>query len=209
VGNRFAELTFTDNVRAAQEAAGSRSHYARTAGGSTFHAELTPREIEFIQTRDSFYMASVGETGWPYVQHRGGPQGFLKVLDEKTLGFADFRGNRQYISLGNIRHDDRVALILMDFPSRTRLKLLGHIRVLRGDDPDLGPLRVPDYRALVERGFVIQVAAFDWNCSQHITPRYTSAEIERLVSPLKARIRALEAKLRNATPGFEQQTPST
>ncbi len=201
MGHRFAELTFTDNVRAAQEVAGSRPHYARAAGGPTSHAELTPREIEFIQTRDSFYMASVGETGWPYVQHRGGPQGFLKVLDEKTLGFADFRGNRQYISLGNFHHDDRVALMLMDYPSRTRLKLLGHIRVLRRGDRDLEPLKVPDYRALVERGFVIQVAAFDWNCSQHITPRYTAAQTEIVVEPLKARVRALEAKLRTVGNG--------
>jgi predicted pyridoxine 5'-phosphate oxidase superfamily flavin-nucleotide-binding protein len=123
----------------------------------------------------------------------------LKVLDAKTLGFADFRGNRQYISLGNFHHDDRVALILMDYPSRTRLKLLGHVRVLRRDDRDLGSLKVPDYRALVEQGFVIQVAAFDWNCPQHITPRYTAADIQLVVEPLKARIRALEAKLRAAS----------
>ena len=121
-------------------------------------------------------MATVSETGWPYVQHRGGPAGFVKVLDESTLGFADFSGNRQYVSVGNLMKDDRVSLFFMDYPNRTRLKLLGHARLVGLEEADL--LGLHDDRARVERGMVIQVEAFDWNCPQHITPRFTVAEVE-------------------------------
>lgn len=175
----FASIAFTPAVKALQEEAGSRSGYARmeeTPAGS-----LGPREWAFLAERDSFYMASVGETGWPYVQHRGGPAGFLRVVDGNTIGFADFRGNKQYVSTGNLMKDDRVSLILMDYPNRQRLKLLGHVRFVDAGDPvTLEKLVLPDYRAKVERGVLIDVAAFDWNCPQHITPRYTAAEIEAI-----------------------------
>ena len=142
-------------------------------------------------------MATISETGWPYVQHRGGPKGFVKVLDERTIGFADFRGNRQYVSVGNLQGDDRVALILVDYPNRRRLKLLGRARAITAeDDPvTLGRLEVPGYRAKVERGLVIAVEAFDWNCPQHITPRFTEEEVAAAVAPLHARIAELEAAL--------------
>ncbi len=184
MGHRFAALAFTDSVREVQQALGSRAGYAAMDEGDDYSHVLTEREAEFIAARDSFYMASVTETGWPYVQHRGGPAGFVRILDERTIGFADFRGNRQYISVGNLRKDDRVALFFMDYPNRTRLKVLGRVRLVGHDEPELlARLEVDDYRAAVERGFVICIEAFDWNCPQHITPRYTEAEIGELVAP--------------------------
>jgi predicted pyridoxine 5'-phosphate oxidase superfamily flavin-nucleotide-binding protein len=196
MGNRFAEIAFTPSVRAVQKSMGSSSHYDKTIGGEPYNQELGPDEAAFIGLRDTFYMASVSETGWPYVQHRGGPPGFIKVLDATTLGFADYRGNRQYVSVGNVLKDDRVALILVDYPNRTRLKLLGHARIVGADEPELlAALHMPAYRARVERGFIIKVAAYDWNCPQHITPRYTQSEIESVVGGLKERIGDLESQL--------------
>jgi predicted pyridoxine 5'-phosphate oxidase superfamily flavin-nucleotide-binding protein len=166
----------------------------RCTGGADYNDALSDREAGFIAARDSFYMASAGETGWPYVQHRGGPAGFVRVLDERTIGFADFRGNRQYVSVGNVRKDDRVALIFMDYPNRTRLKMLGCARFVGDDEPELlAKLEADDSRAPVERGFVIRVKAFDWNCPQHITPRYTQAEIEALIGPLTGKSSALKS----------------
>ncbi len=193
----FLDIASTPSVRAAQAANGSREMWERFAGHRAFD-RFTPNEAAFIEGRDSFYMATVSETGWPYVQHRGGPPGFLKVLDETTLGFADFRGNRQYISLGNAAADDRVALILVDYPNRTRLKILAHMEARDlAADPDLaGRLTLPGYKGKPERAFVLRLEAFDWNCPQHITPRFTSAEIETAVSPLRARLAALEAENR-------------
>jgi uncharacterized protein len=177
MGHRFAELAFTPNVRAMQELQGSRAHYAKMEGGEPFNDALTEREAQFLSERDSLYMASVSETGWPYVQHRGGPPGFLKVIDPHTIGFADFRGNRQYVSVGNLANNDRVALILVDYPNRSRLKLLGHAQIVTPEQKELlVALHTPGYPARVERGLLIKVAAFDWNCPQHITPRYTQAE---------------------------------
>lgn len=194
MGHRFAEIAFTDSVREFQEALGSRAGYAAMDEGEDSNHMLSAREADFIQARDSFYMASVSETGWPYVQHRGGPPGFVRVLDEQTLGFADFRGNRQYVSVGNLRKDDRVALFFMDYPSRTRLKLLGRVRLVGPEELELmAELEVADYRAPVERGFLIHIEAFDWNCPQHITPRYTKPEIEALTAPLIEENRALKA----------------
>jgi len=182
MGHKFAEIAFTPNVRQLQEEYGSRKSYARMESGPDYHDQLTDKEAAFIAQRDSFYMASVSETGWPYIQHRGGPQGFLRVLDEKTIGFADFRGNRQYISVGNFKHDDRVSLILLDYPARARLKILGRAEIIGMDDADrLKKLQLPDYRAVVERGLLIKVEAFDWNCPQHITPRYTAEEYEAVL----------------------------
>jgi predicted pyridoxine 5'-phosphate oxidase superfamily flavin-nucleotide-binding protein len=197
MGNRFAEIAFTPSVRALQKAMGSSKHYDKTREGEPYNRELGPDETDFIALRDTFYMASVSETGWPYVQHRGGPTGFLKVLDATTLGFADYRGNRQYVSVGNILKDDRVALILVDYPNRTRLKILGHGRIVSRDETDLiAKLEMPAYGARVERGFIINVAAYDWNCPQHITPRFTQGEIEAVMGSVKERLADLEAQLR-------------
>lgn len=197
MGHRFAEIAFTPAVKAAQEAQGSRGNYLRFEEGGPHHDRLGPAESEFIAERDSFYIASVSETGWPYVQHRGGPPGFLRVLDGQTLGFADFRGNRQYVSLGNLAGNDRVALILMDYANRRRLKILGRACAVGpgGDQALLGQLDLPDYRARVERGILIAVEAFDWNCPQHITPRFTAAQLADAAAPLHARIAALETQL--------------
>ena len=194
MSHRFAELAFTDRVKAIQEQEGSRASYARFEGGEPHHDRLGAAEAAFLATRDSFYLATVSETGWPYVQHRGGPPGFLKVLDEATIGFAEFRGNRQYVSLGNLGGDDRVSLILVDYPHRRRLKILGHARPV-DDAATLARLTVPGYPAKVERGLLIAVAAFDWNCPQHLTPRFTEAEIAAAAAPLHARIAELEAAL--------------
>jgi uncharacterized protein len=180
MGHKFAEIAFTSAVRALQEAHGSRRSYARMEQGEDYNDVLGDDEAAFIGARDSFYMATVSETGWPYVQHRGGPIGFVRVLDARTLGFADFRGNRQYVTVGNLRTDDRAALFFMDYPSRLRLKLLGRVTLLEPGSERLAELEIPDYGARVERGFVIRVEAFDWNCSQHITPRFTVAQLREL-----------------------------
>lgn len=198
--HRFARIAFTESVKAAQERRGSRATYQRLEAGGETPDELGPVEAEFIARRDSFYMATVIETGWPYVQHRGGPPGFLKVLEPRTLGFADYRGNVQYVSLGNVSKNDRVALILMDYPNRKRLKILGRMRAVEGGDADAELLRrveAADYRARVERIMLIEVEAFDWNCPQHITPRYTEAEVAERMAPLKARIEELERRLQD------------
>ena len=197
MGARFADIAFTTTVKAQQEKAGSRASYARLEGDSSrSDLALGPSEAGFIAQRDSFYMASVGETGWPYVQHRGGPEGFVRVLDETTIGFADFRGNRQYVSVGNVLVDDRVALFFMDYPSRTRLKVLGRVRFVDpGDAATLAKLELPGYRARVERGFLISIEAFDWNCPQHIVPRFTLQQVEQSAEPLRQRIAELEAEL--------------
>ena len=196
MGHKFAEIAFTPNVKKAQDVNGSRRSYARLEQGEVHHDVLGPNEAAFIAERDSFYMATVSETGWPYIQHRGGPPGFIRVLDNKTIGFADFRGNRQYVSVGNLETDDRISMILMDYPNRARLKILGRARLVGLDEQDiLTRLSLPDYRAVVERGFVITIEAFDWNCPQHITPRFTPAEIEKVVAPLHQRIAELEQAL--------------
>ncbi len=180
MGHKFAEIAFTPDVQRVQERMRGRRGYARLLEGETHHDRLSPSETAFISARDSFYIASVGETGWPYIQHRGGPRGFLCVLDERTIGFADFSGNRQYVTVGNIAGDDRVALLLMDYPNRARLKILGHAREIGHGDPVLERLSYPAYGARVERGLLVKVAAFDWNCPKHITQRYSVEEIEAM-----------------------------
>jgi predicted pyridoxine 5'-phosphate oxidase superfamily flavin-nucleotide-binding protein len=179
--HQFADITFTQSVKAAQEQYGSRAQNERLHQNFGPNDQLTSREIDFIAHRDTFYLATVSETGWPYVQHRGGPPGFLKVLGANQLAYADFRGNTQLISVGNSSKDDRCSLILMDYPKRRRLKLLGHMRVedARKVSPDLrAQIEQSGYRGLVERVVFIDVVAFDWNCPQHITQRYTETEIE-------------------------------
>lgn len=192
MGHRFAEIAFTKTVRDIQTIEGSRDSYAQMEKGEDYNFLLSDREASFIADRDSFYMASVSETGWPYLQHRGGPLGFMKVLDERTIGFVDFSGNRQYVSTGNFRKDNRVALFFMDYPNKRRLKLLGRVREINmSDSAQLAQLEVNDYQARVERGFIIDVEGFDWNCPQHITPRYTESYIDTLIAPLKAENQAL------------------
>jgi predicted pyridoxine 5'-phosphate oxidase superfamily flavin-nucleotide-binding protein len=194
----FTEIMFTPSVKAAQEQFGSRSMYEKVEKQGHSNNELTDREKDFIEARDSFYQATVGETGWPYVQFRGGPTSFLKVLDNKTIGYADFRGNVQYLSVGNLNADDRIALILMDYPNRKRLKIWARAKLIQADEtPELlQRLENPTYRARVERAVVLTVEAFDWNCPQHITPRFTEFEQEDLVAPLQSKIRELEQLLK-------------
>ena len=192
---RFSELAFTPGVKAVQTAMGSRRAYARLEGQGPEPDALGEDEARFLGERDSFYMASVGETGWPYVQHRGGPRGFVTVLDPHTLAFADLRGNRQYISVGNAGHDDRVALIFVDYPTRARLKVLAHARlVARADDPALFARVAGDTPA--ERVFVLRIEGLDWNCPQYITPRFTEEELGEVLAPVRAKLAALEAENR-------------
>jgi predicted pyridoxine 5'-phosphate oxidase superfamily flavin-nucleotide-binding protein len=192
---KFHELAFTDSVRHAQEEYYGQSRPIRHVPGPD---ALTHDEIDFIQARDSFYMATVSETGWPYLQHRGGELGFLRVLSPTQLAFADYKGNRQLISVGNLAVTDRVMLFLMDYPQRTRLKIMGHARPedARKHPELVAELAEPNVRGQVERLFFIDVVSFDWNCSQHITPRYTVEDIKGIVSPLRQRITELEAQLR-------------
>jgi len=179
----FAKIGFTPDVQALQTEMGSRSAYLAAELGDAETVALSEFEQVFIAARDSFYIATVSQTGWPYVQHRGGPAGFLKILDEQTIGYADFSGNRQYLSVGNLRGDDRVSLLLMDYPGRQRLKIWGRARVVdeRSEPELLAKLELLDFRAPVERGIVIRVEAFDWNCPKYITPRYSQLEVEALL----------------------------
>jgi predicted pyridoxine 5'-phosphate oxidase superfamily flavin-nucleotide-binding protein len=211
VGNRYLEIAATDSVKQIQERLGSRAAYARQEGQPTIHHRLGPEERAFIETQDSFFLASVSQTGWPYVQHRGGPRGFLRVLDDQTLVFPEFAGNRQYISFGNIGTEPRVSLFLIDYPNRERLKIYGRARVAeRANEPDLiDPPTMPQLKNPVERGIVITVEAFDWNCSQYITPRYTVEEINQIAEPLKQRIRELEALLSMNAPTAANSSPGT
>lgn len=198
MAKNYLEIAFGESVKAEQEKRGSRAQYERmeTQARGT---ELSFAEADFINLRDSFYLATVGANDFPYVQFRGGEPGFLKVLDSKTLAFADFRGNRQYISTGNLSDNDRAALILMDYPNRQRLKIFLRVAVHEASDaPELiAKLENPNYKAKIERAFVLRVEAFDWNCPQHITPRFTVEEIRRMNQPLYERIERLEAENRN------------
>jgi predicted pyridoxine 5'-phosphate oxidase superfamily flavin-nucleotide-binding protein len=191
----FLDIAATPSVRAAQAAMGS-DHVWQDFKGHRQFDRFTSDEAAFIAQRDSFYMATVSETGWPYVQHRGGPPGFLKVVDEKTLAFADYRGNRQYISVGNLGADDRAALILMDYAHRTRLKILAHVEAIALDaNPDLATLvAMPGYKAKPERILLLHLTAFDWNCPQHITPRFTETEIAEAMQLQRDHMAALEAE---------------
>lgn len=197
----FLDIAVTPSVRAVQEEMGASALWEDFRGHRTFD-RFTPHEIGFVAERDSFYMATISETGWPYVQHRGGAPGFVKVIDEKTLAFPDYRGNRQYISLGNLRADDRVSLIMMDYPRRARLKIYGHIdAVPLAADPGLtATVLDPASKAKPERILKLRLEAFDWNCPQHITPRFTEAEIAQAVQPLRDHLTTLEeenARLRS------------
>jgi predicted pyridoxine 5'-phosphate oxidase superfamily flavin-nucleotide-binding protein len=205
MSRRFQELAFTPSVREQQQQHGSRRQYERMEQTTPRRDSpqdnsgdaLGPAEQDFISRRDSFYMASVSETGWPYVQHRGGPKGFLRVINPGLLGFAGLRGNRQYVSLGNLEHDPRVALFFMDYPNQTRLKILGRAEVHEHDEQ--APALIESFRPannadVVERVILIHVEGFDWNCPQHITPRYTIEELQEVLTPIREKLAALESE---------------
>jgi len=190
----YLQNHFTPEVRDAQE------HYyghSRTVAPQPERDVLTAEEIEFIARRDSFYLATVGSNGWPYIQHRGGPPGFLKVIEPNVLAFADYPGNRQLLSTGNLAGNDRVALFLMDYPRRERLKIMGHARVLDArEHPEFtAQVATPESPNSVERLFRVEVVSYDWNCPKHITPRFTEEEVREATEPLLERIKELEEKL--------------
>ena len=195
MATKYLDLTFTDSVCRAQQ------QYYGSMGAITGAPErdlLGQAEAEFIAARDSFYLGSISESGWPYIQHRGGPQGFLRVIDETTLAFADYKGNRQLLTTGNVSANDRIALFLMDYKNRERLKILGHARVedARVQSELVAELADSKMRSSVERLVFIDVVSFDWNCPKYITPRYSIGEVEELAEPLRKRIAELEAQLR-------------
>ena len=197
---KYLETMMTESVLRAQ-----RQYYGQAAKITDAPERdlLGEGEAEFIAARESFYLGTVSETGWPYIQHRGGPKGFLRLINPSTLVFADYQGNRQLLSTGNLSMDDRVFLFLMDYPNRARLKILGHARVEDARlHPDLAAqLATPGMRARVERIVFIDVVSFDWNCPKYITPRYSLEEIEELAGSLKARIAELETELRTVKAG--------
>lgn len=205
MANAYSEIAFTDAVKAVQEELGSAEFNAAHFDGPKRHEALAEREAAFLAAADSFYLASVSETGWPYIQHRGGPQGFVRVLGPKTIGWAEFAGNRQYLTTGNLRGSDKVSLFFMDYARRARLKLLGRARVIGKDDPLFENLKTDGYRARIERAMVVEIDAFDWNCPQHIPQRYSAEDVatalDKLTAEQTARIAALEAEIASLKSG--------
>lgn len=198
MAQNYRHTLFDDAVKAEQERHGSRAAYLKMDANADGTPDLlTQKEIAFIEARDSFYMASVNAEGWPYMQHRGGPAGFLRHIRGNRIGFADFRGNKQYISTANVNGNDRVSLFLMDYPNKDRLKLVGHAATIElADDPAAVTALMPEgYRATPERAFLIDVIGWEWNCSQHITPRFTEAEISAAIRPMAAELNQLRAEL--------------
>jgi predicted pyridoxine 5'-phosphate oxidase superfamily flavin-nucleotide-binding protein len=199
LSKHYASIAFTDDVSAVQADRGSQDFYGRklAAGrASPGRDPLTADEKDYLRERDGFYLASVGEAGWPYVQFRGGPPGFVHVLDDHTIGWADFRGNLQYISTGNMTGDGRVAIIAMDYAHQRRLKIFGRARIVTADQ-DAGlveTLSDDAYEAVVERAVIVDVEAFDWNCPQHITPRFSVAELDEAVEPIRRQLASLNAE---------------
>jgi len=193
--DHVSDIAFTPAVKAEQSRLGSRDGYARMEAKGGWQNQVTPDLAAFIAERDSAYIATATADGQPYIQHRGGPKGFIKVLDDKTLAIADFSGNRQYISLGNLAENDKANIFLMDYPNRRRIKIWGRARMVE-DDPDLvARLADPAYKAKPERALVFTIEAWDVNCPQHITPRFTQDDIEPAIGSLKARIAQLETEL--------------
>ncbi len=193
---QISDIAFTPSVKAVQSRLGSRAGYARMEERGGWNSRVTPQLAEFLAERDSFYLGTATADGQPYIQHRGGPQGFLKVLDDRTLAFADFSGNKQYISMGNLEENDKAYLFLMDYPNRTRIKIWGRAEVVE-DDPELmQSLLEPGYKARAERVFLFHIEAWDVNCRQHIVPRYTEEQPSPRVLELTHRIEKLEARLR-------------
>lgn len=199
MAHKFLDIAFTPQVLAAQQQYYGRSQVLPPAPGDD---PLGPEETAFIESRDSFYLSSVSETGWPYIQHRGGPVGFCQVNAPNEIIFADYKGNRQMLTTGNVATNDRVCVFMMDYPRRERLKLIGHAEVLDAREHlDLvTKIAAPEAIKLVERLFRIRIVSFDWNCPKYITPRYTAAEVETAIAPLKARIAELESQLKLHTP---------
>jgi uncharacterized protein len=196
-----SDIVFTPAARRAQAERGSSQAYAKKAAAG-FPDRVTPELAGFIATLDTAFIATVSAHGAPYIQHRGGPKGFIKVIDERTLGFADFAGNRQYITISNLAGNDRAFLFLLDFANRQRIKVWGRARLVENDAALLARLVDPGYRAKPERAILFAVDAWDLNCSQHIAARYTEAEVAMAVSGLRERIAALEtenASLRSAS----------
>jgi predicted pyridoxine 5'-phosphate oxidase superfamily flavin-nucleotide-binding protein len=197
MAQNYRRTLFNDAVKALQERHGSRASYLKMdAGADGTPDALTAKELDYIALSDSFYLASVNGDGWPYMQHRGGPAGFLRHIAGNRIGFADYRGNKQYISTANLAGNDRISLFLMDYPNKDRLKLVGHAHSVElADDPALVTSLMPDgYRAVPERAFLIDVIGWEWNCSQHITPRFTEAEISAAIQPMAAELNQLRAE---------------
>lgn len=196
MAKNFAEIGFSSAAKKLQEKHGSRATYSRMEKQTTYTG-LGKHEQSFIAQRDSFYMATTGENGFPYIQHRGGPKGFLKVLDENRLGFIDFKGNMQYISVGNLMTNNKVSLFMVDYPNKRRLKLYAKAEIVElNDNPELlQKLDLEEYKFKPERMMVFNIEAFDWNCPQHITPRFTVEEIEEVLKPQYEHIKNLEAEI--------------
>jgi predicted pyridoxine 5'-phosphate oxidase superfamily flavin-nucleotide-binding protein len=196
-----SDIAFTPAVKTIQTAKGSRAGYARLEQGRGWRTTVTPDLAEFLAGLDMFYLGTASADGQPYIQHRGGSPGFLKVLDERTLVFADFAGNRQYITLGNLSENPRAFIFLMDYANRQRVKLWGTARVVEDDPELLDRLRDPDYPGTVERAIVFTIEAWDINCPQHITQRYSERQFRSVIEKLQGRIADLEAKLADALAG--------
>lgn len=220
MSRNYYDIAFTDRVRAEQERDGSRAFYGD--GGAKQALRLSAKEADFLHTADHFFQATVGETGWPYVQHRGGAVGFIKVLGPSTIGFANLQGNRQLISVGNLRGNNRIALIVIDYVNRRRLKIMGTVQMVsRQSNPALlEQLTVPGYPAVAESAVIIEVAGFDWNCPQHITQRYTRQMVDATIAQVHAEYAEQQARRRPYAPakigkgplallvrGIEQATP--
>jgi uncharacterized protein len=198
MAQNYIHTLFTDTVRLLQKQDGSRDAYARMEEGATGLPDLiTQKECAFIAARDSFYIASITRDGWPYMQHRGGPAGFLKTLPDNQIGFADYRGNRQHISTANLINDSRVSLFLMDYINRRRLKILGHARVVgvEEDSALITSLMPENYAAVPERAYLIDVIGYDWNCPQHIMPRFTESEVAEAIRPVASELKQLRAEV--------------
>ncbi len=196
MGHKFADIMFTSQVQAIQKQQGSFDNYHAWSEYEDFNYLIDDTIRQFLAQRDSFYMASVNQDDWPYVQHRGGPKGFMKVIDEHTLGFADFSGNRQYVSAGNFKHNDKVSLFFMDYARRRRLKILGRVTSVSLAETDLiAQLQLGSNRTKVERGFIIKVEAYDWNCPKFITQRYDTEQVQDLMASLVEENNALRKSI--------------
>jgi hypothetical protein len=205
MAKNFAEIAFTEAVKKLQEKHGSRKSYERMEKFSVVDG-LTNNEKSFIENRDSFYMASIGVKEFPYIQHRGGPKGFLKVLDSKQIGFVDFVGNKQYVSVGNIATNNKVSLIMIDYPTRTRLKIFAKAKVVElKDNSELyALLNLDDYKFRPERMMIFHIEAYDWNCPQHITPRYTIEEMNNALSTQQKHMFSLEQEIKELKENIKQ-----
>jgi hypothetical protein len=194
-GIHTSDVAFTPAVKAEQERRGSRAQYARMERTRGWQSTVTPELAAFLAERDSFYLATANAAGQPYVQHRGGPKGFLRVIDECTLGFADFRGNRQYITAGNLAENDRAFIFLMDYAQQKRIKIWGRARVVEGDATLIASLRTPGYTGKPEQAVLFTIEAWDANCRQHIPQLFAAADVAEAVGRLQARIAELEAEV--------------